>query len=71
MSPTYHSLGIERLSVAERMLLVEEIWDSIAADVANEKVPAAHQEELQRRLAEDDQSPEAARPWEEVKAELI
>lgn len=71
MSPTYHSLGIERLSVAERMLLVEEIWDSIAAEVAGQEVPPAHQEELRRRLAEDDQSPEAAQPWEDVKAELI
>jgi putative addiction module component (TIGR02574 family) len=30
MQTTAKSLGIDRLSLAERILLVEEIWDSIA-----------------------------------------
>ena len=30
MSPTLKSLGLDQLSVAQRILLVEEIWDSIA-----------------------------------------
>lgn len=33
MSPTAKALGIDRLSVAERILLVEAIWDSIAEEV--------------------------------------
>jgi len=31
MHATAKALGIDRLSVAERILLVEEIWDSITA----------------------------------------
>ena len=30
MAPTLESLGIDRLSVAERIVLVQQIWDSIA-----------------------------------------
>ena len=32
MSQTLKSLGIDQLSVAQRILLVEEIWDSIATE---------------------------------------
>ena len=32
MSQTLKSLGIDQLSVAQRIVLVEEIWDSIAAE---------------------------------------
>ena len=30
MAPTLESLGIDRLSVVERVTLVQAIWDSIA-----------------------------------------
>jgi hypothetical protein len=32
MNATLKSLGIDRLGIDERLALVEEIWDSIAAD---------------------------------------
>ena len=32
MSPTLRALGIDQLSVAERLDLLDEIWDSIAAN---------------------------------------
>ena len=32
MSQTLKALGIDQLSVAQRILLVEEIWDSIVAE---------------------------------------
>ncbi len=31
MSTSMSDVGLDRLSVAERILLVEELWDSIAA----------------------------------------
>jgi putative addiction module component (TIGR02574 family) len=70
MSPTLKSLGIDQLSVAQRILLVEEIWDSIA--VASEEIPLtdAHKEDLQRRLAAYEADPKAGSSWEEVKARL-
>lgn len=52
MAPTIESLGIDRLSLAERILLVEEIWDSIAA--AHEANPKAGSswEDVKARLVE-------------------
>lgn len=39
MSHTMESLGIDRLSVADRLRLAEEIWDSIADSVESTDIP--------------------------------
>ena len=49
--------GIRQLSVAERILLVEELWDSIAAEPASVPVPPSHVAELDRRLAAYEKDP--------------
>ena len=49
MSVSLKSLGIEQLSVAERLVLVEELWDSISAATP---VTDAQRAELDRRLAD-------------------
>ena len=63
---------IFKLTAAERLELVEELWDSIAAERENEPFPLseAQREELDRRLRELDEHPERARPWEEVRERL-
>jgi putative addiction module component (TIGR02574 family) len=60
---------INRLSQAEKLLLVEDLWDQIAAAPDNLSVPAAHREMLDRRLSAD--GGDAGRPWHEVRAELF
>jgi len=70
MSQTLKSLGIDKLSVSERILLVEEIWDSIVGDENALEVPESHKDELDRRLAAYDSDPSAGASWEEVKARL-
>jgi len=52
MTPTLQSLGIDRLPIEERLRLVEEIWDSIAADATPSDIPDWHIAEIDRRLAE-------------------
>jgi len=42
--------GIERLTAPERLLLVEDLWDTIRADEAAVPVPRSHRHELDRRL---------------------
>ncbi len=49
--------GIARLTVAEKILLLEDLWDSIAADESSVPVPQSHREELDRRLAEYEKDP--------------
>jgi putative addiction module component (TIGR02574 family) len=66
MSPTLQALGIDRLSVTERIALVHEIWDSIAAEVEQAPLTGAQCQEIDRRLAAHRANPQAAIPWEQV-----
>ena len=70
MHTTAKSLGIDRLSLAERILLVEEIWDSIAAEAEALEVPQSHKDELDCRLAAYHADPRAGSSWEDVKSRL-
>jgi putative addiction module component (TIGR02574 family) len=59
-----------RLPLAERIELVEDLWDSIAADAEAVPVPESHRRELARRRAAHHDDPNAVRPWEEVRKRL-
>jgi putative addiction module component (TIGR02574 family) len=48
---------IARLTVPEKILLLEDLWDSIAAQESSVPVPPSHREELDRRLAEYEKDP--------------
>lgn len=41
---------IAKLSTPEKILLIEDLWDSIASDESAVPVPQSHMEELDRRL---------------------
>jgi putative addiction module component (TIGR02574 family) len=71
MTQTFHTLGIDRLSVADRIALVQDIWDSIAAEVEQAPLTAAERQEVERRLAAHRANPDAAIPWEQVEAEAL
>lgn len=59
-----------KLSVAERIQLVEDLWDSIAADPEGFPLTEAQKAELDRRLEEHRADPDSAVPWEEVRERL-
>ena len=67
MGVSMKSLGIERLSVAERLVLVEELWDSITASTP---VTDAQRAELDRRLADHDANPDDVVSWEEIHSSI-
>lgn len=60
-----------KLSVEERIELVEAIWDSIAASNAAPPLTDAQKIELDRRLADHEANPDDVVPWEEVKAAAL
>jgi putative addiction module component (TIGR02574 family) len=59
---------ILKLPPAERLELVEEVWDSLAASPDSVPVPEWHKAELDRIL--DHPLPEPSLTWEEVQAKL-
>ncbi|MCX5855598.1 MAG: addiction module protein [Deltaproteobacteria bacterium] len=55
--------GYVKLSVPERIQLVEDIWDSIAAAPEGLSLTNEQQAELDRRLEAYHRNPEEGSPW--------
>lgn len=70
MGALLKSLGIDRLSVEERLALVEDLWDSIAEESAATSLTDAQRAELDRRLADYAANPDDVVPWEDVKTAI-
>ena len=60
-----------KLSVPERIQLVEDIWDSVAEIPEVLSLTEAQQAELDRRLNAYRQSPEEGSPWEHVRENIL
>lgn len=61
---------ILRLTVAERLELVEAIWDSIAADSSGVPLTDAQRSDLEQRISDHYRDPSATQTWSEVREEL-
>lgn len=56
-----------KLSISERIQLVEDIWDSIAAEAPDAVgLSQAQKAELHRRVAAHRADPSSAIPWEQL-----
>lgn len=70
MSTSFQLPDISQLSVAERIIVVEQIWDSIATEQESLNLTPAQAAELDRRLEAHHQDPTAGASWEVVKARI-
>ena len=65
----------KKLSIPERILLVEEIWDTIAEENQAFELTDAQKRELDRRLelarTNGGQGRPIGRTWDEIKAEFM
>ena len=59
------------LPISERIQLVTEIWESIAACPDQIHLSDATKELLIRRLEASRRNPDASSPWEEVKSRIL
>jgi putative addiction module component (TIGR02574 family) len=66
-----HLPELLKLSVAERIQLVEDIWDSIAAEASAVELSDEIREELDRRLDDQEANPGIGHSWPEVKERLL
>nr|MDO8088142.1 addiction module protein [Candidatus Sigynarchaeum springense] len=46
--------GISKLSIQEKILLVEDLWNSIISDETAIPVPESHKQEIRKRIASID-----------------
>jgi putative addiction module component (TIGR02574 family) len=58
------------LSVAERIQLIDDLWESVAADSEGIPISEAQLKEARRRLEEHRADPSSAIPWEQLRREL-
>ena len=61
---------IRSLSVADRLQLLEEVWDSLVETPEAGPVTDAQRNELERRRRAHARNPSAAKSWAEVRARL-
>ncbi len=61
---------IQSLSVADRLQLLEEIWDSLIDTPEAVPVTDAQRKELARRRRAHARNPAAAKSWAQVRARL-
>ncbi|PSB32478.1 addiction module protein [Stenomitos frigidus] len=61
---------IASLSVKDRILLVQAIWDSIAAEQAYPELTEAQRREFDDRIEDYEMNPDDNLTWEEVKASI-
>ena len=59
MPPTIQQLGLDSLSVEDRLAVAEAIWDSVARESEAAPISPAQRAELERRLADSIARPEA------------
>lgn len=64
------STKIDELSTPEKILLVEDLWDSIILDESTVPVPKSHMEELDRRLKNYQSNPGNLLSLEELQVRI-
>jgi putative addiction module component (TIGR02574 family) len=55
---------------AEKLQLVEDLWDAIAEEAAQKRLSDAQRQLLEARLRESDANPDDGKPWDDVRAEI-
>ena len=62
---------IFKLGRAERLQLVEDLWDSIARSNADLPVPQWQKDELDRRKKNFLHNPDSGLTWDQVKRDIL
>ncbi len=61
---------IKMLDISERIILVEEIWDSIAKEQDNVGLSEYEKSVLDERLASLENNPDTLMSWDEMKDKI-
>ena len=61
---------VSRLELSQKLLLVEDVWDSIAASNSELSIPEPHKKELDKRYQEYQEGKLELHDWKTVHDEL-
>ncbi len=64
-------MEIQSLTVSERIMLAEALWDSIVAEDSKIKLTETQKAELDRRLAAFEIDQDGGSAWSSVKARIL
>ena len=64
-------MKINELSISERILLAEQLWDSVIAEENNIEIPDSQIAELDKRLASYNRDQDIGSSWVEVKSRIL
>jgi putative addiction module component (TIGR02574 family) len=67
----YPAIDIARLTVGERLELIEQVWDSLRREAGVLPLADAERAVIEARRAEHRTDPAAAVDWETVRADLL
>ena len=62
---------IQRLTSSEKLVLVSELWDDLAAHPDNIPVSRAILDELDKRLDDYHKNPDQVTSWEDIKTRIL
>ncbi|MDH5680319.1 MAG: addiction module protein [Spirochaetota bacterium] len=58
------------MSIEDKIILVEELWDSIAETPEKVEIPEWHKNQLKQRMEDYSSQQEKPRPWPDVKKSI-
>lgn len=61
------TIDIEKISIAERIQLAEDLWESVLADPKSLSVTDEQKQVLDKRLEKHRQEPDTGSTWQSVK----
>ena len=67
----HNAVEIQSLTISERIMLAEALWDSIVAEGSEIKLTDTQKKELDRRLAAFEIDQDAGASWSSVKARIL
>lgn len=62
---------LKKLSNREKLLLINELWDSLSLQEDALPVPESHKKILDERLRDHEANPEQGSTWKEVKSRIL
>jgi len=71
MTAILEQLGIDRMTIVERIALAKEILDTVAAEQPRSALSETKWRELDRRIADLETNPGDGVHWEEVEAAAL